>query len=114
MLGPYAAGLGLAIASLARVALALSLLKRDFGEHMNSRDLLISNVVPLVAGIALAWMMIKMTPVSDIRDWPAVIITYVLLSLGVLLVVTACTATTSFGWQLLGHLARGRRTEASA
>lgn len=114
LVGPYAAGVGLAIASVVRVALSLALLKRAFGAILTARDLFISNVLPLIAGTALAWTMAKVAPDFGMHNWLSVIGAYVLLSLAVLLAVTGCTATTSFGRELLVSLARGRQAEASA
>jgi len=107
--GPYAAGAGIALASLARVTLSLVLLKRAFAEVMATQHLLIANILPLVASMAVVWVVSTQVPVATLQDWPSIVATYIGLSLAVLLAVTGCTATTVYGRSIFRHLARKRR-----
>jgi len=107
--GPMAAGAGLALASVVRVALALAWAKRYSFPQARWTDLLVSTVLPLVVALGLGWGLAAWLPVKRIDAWWQLGVAAVTLVLVVGLAVAAGTAISAFGREVLGAVAQRLR-----
>ena len=91
LFGPQAAGAGLLLASVVRIALALNLTRRDFFPDLDWRELFASTVLPIVCGCAVA-VLLDAADVFQPAGWIALGVDYALAATAVLLVTIAVTA----------------------
>lgn len=106
--GPIAAGGGLAIASVARVGFALWMVKRHEFPGMPVPALLVSSVLPLAAGAAVAGAaLVSSWPLP--QHWLALLAAYAACSVVTLLVVLGATSTTRAGRDILSSVLTARR-----
>ena len=114
--GPMAAGVGLALASVVRVALALTWAKRRSFPQARWTDLLVSTVLPLVVALGAGWGLAACLPVERIDAWWQLATAAMAVVLVVGLAVAAGTASSAFGREVLGTVAarlRGARESAA-
>lgn len=104
--GPMAAGVGLALASVVRVALALVWAKQSSFPRARWSDLLVSTVLPLAVAVGLGWGLAAWLPVERIDAWWQLGAAAVVLVLGIGLAVAAGTASSAFGREVLGTVTR--------
>lgn len=107
--GPLAAGVGLALASTVRVALALAWIKVRALPTMRWPDIATSTVLPLALALAAAALGRTLLPVERIQNWWTLGATYVAAMLG----TSACTAlavwSMPYGRRLTGEWMASRR-----
>jgi O-antigen/teichoic acid export membrane protein len=111
--GPLAAGGGLLVASVARVAAALIQTKRDFFPFLTWLELSISTVVPLLAGIVVAIVTDVIGP-GEIQSWIHLVGVYVALSASVLIVAVVLTSLNGNGRMVVGAVLRTLRRQVPA
>jgi O-antigen/teichoic acid export membrane protein len=92
-LGPYAAGGGIVFASVIRIWMSIAWARRDFGAELTTNRILASNILPLLAGCAIA-AALEWTPVANLSSWRSLIATYMALS-GLVGIVCAATLSLS-------------------
>ena len=106
--GPGAAGGGLAIASLARVGIALWMVKRHEFPELTTSALLVSSVLPLVTGAAVAGAALVLSwPLP--QDWPTLLATYAAHCAVITLTVLGTTSTSRTGRDILSSLLTAKR-----
>lgn len=74
--GPLAAGAGLLVASVARVVAALFVIRREFFPQLQWIDLLVSSVLPLAIGVAIA-LGVDYLGYAGAQDWPRFAAAYI-------------------------------------
>ena len=99
-LGPYAAGLGIAIASVARVFVSLIVLRRDSFKFVAISQLIASTVLPLFVGLLTAglWWAFSSLQASN---WISLILTYALISASTFTAIILVSLLSRFGRDLL-------------
>ena len=107
--GAMAAGAGLALASVARVALALVFARKRVFSLVPWSPLLISSMLPLGVGIGLAGAATAWAAPGRIDNWPVLAVAYIAMALAVALAGLAATALTAFGRGLVRELAHAGR-----
>lgn len=100
--GPQAAGVGLLIASVARVAASIFLTRRLFFPALGWGELFVSTALPAITGVAIAIWGRTLTS-ADPQTWLEVGLHYPLLSLLVFAVGIALTVTTQTGRHIVLH-----------
>lgn len=105
--GPYAAGGGLLLASVVRVAASLWLTRRLFFPHLAWSRLLIANLSPLFAGIAVA-LGFQALALGEVSGWAPLVAVYALAAACVLTVNLALTALWPAGREQLARVAGAR------
>ena len=103
--GPMAAGAGLALASVARVALSLVFARWHLFGLVPWSELLVCSVLPLCVGIALAGAATALASQSRMDGWLVLGGGYLGMALVVTLANLAATALTSFGRGLIAEVA---------
>jgi O-antigen/teichoic acid export membrane protein len=91
LFGPQAAGAGLLLASVVRIALGLHLTRRDFFPGLRWRELFASTALPIVCGCAVA-VLLDAADVFKPAGWIALGIDYALVAAAVLLATVVVTA----------------------
>lgn len=109
--GPMAAGVGLALASVVRVSLALVWAKRSSLPQARWSDLMVSTVVPLAVAVGLGWGLAAWLPVERIDAWWQLGAAAFVFVLAIVLAVAAGTASSAFGREVLGTVAQRVRGE---
>jgi O-antigen/teichoic acid export membrane protein len=99
--GPAAAGVGLALASVARVGIALGWCKVKAFPGATWAQLVPATVLPLGTSSLLAWLLSRALPVERITEWWQLVLAFVVVSMVIALVVTLVTASSSFGRSVL-------------
>lgn len=103
MFGPYAAGVGLLLASVVRVALSLWLTRSSFFLHMRWSELVVSSVLPLVAGLGIA-LGLHVADVGKVSGWLPLLLFYVLAASAVLVTALLLTVPWVAGREILGRV----------
>lgn len=106
--GPYAAGGGLLVASVVRVAASLWLTRRLFFQGLRWSSLLVSSVVPLLAGLAVA-LGLTATALSEVAGWPALVAAYALAAIAVLVTNLILTALWPVGRETVARVISAAR-----
>ena len=99
-IGPLAAGAGLLVASVVRVAAALVMTRRNFFPELPWGELVVSTVLPLAAGISIA-LAAQVIGVGHIQGWVHLIAFYAALGAAVAAATVAMTALTGSGRKIL-------------
>jgi O-antigen/teichoic acid export membrane protein len=99
-IGPLAAGAGLLVASVVRVAAALIITRRNFFPGLSWGELVVSTVVPMVAGVSIA-LAARETGVGQTLGWAYLVAVYATLGASVVAATVAITALTSSGRKIL-------------
>lgn len=99
-IGPLAAGAGLLVASVVRVAAGVIITRRDFFPQLPWSELLLCAVLPLAVGMSIA-LAAQRVGVGHIQGWVHLIALYTALSAAVLVAVVAMTALTGSGREIL-------------
>ena len=107
--GPVAAGTGLALASLVRVALAMFWCRRRLFPNSTWAAILVSSATPLLASIGLAWGLGATLPVQSIQRWWQLGLAFLVTMLAVGAITVLITAASSFGRHLLRSLSHDLR-----
>lgn len=102
-LGPLAAGAGILVASVVRVAAALIVTRRHFFPQLHGSELIVSTVLPLVAGAAIA-LAAQGIGVGHVQGWIHLIVVYAALGTAVVATVVAMTALTGSGRHILSEV----------
>ena len=111
--GPLAAGGGLLVASLFRVAAAILLTRRLFFPELDRGLLWIATLVPLVAGCAVS-LVIDASGAAMVSTWPGVVLAYVAIAAAVFLATLALTLPWPGGRAIVARvLAASRRRRAA-
>jgi hypothetical protein len=108
-MGPVAAGTGLALASVVRVALALFWCRHNLFPTSNWQELFASSATPLLASIALAWGLEASLPVQSIQRWWQLALAYLAVMVAVAGTLFLVTAASRFGRHLLRAVAHNLR-----
>jgi O-antigen/teichoic acid export membrane protein len=108
--GPFAAGGGLLVASVVRLAAALVQTKRDFFPFLSWADLSTSTVVPLAAGTFVA-IVTDVAGAGEVRSWFHLVAIYVALSISVLILTLTLTSLTDNGRRVVSALLRALRSQ---
>lgn len=111
--GPYAAGSGLLIASVARLAASLWLTRLLFFQQLRWSTLLVSTVIPILAGLMVA-LGVDGTVLRAVPHWPALIGIYALAAVAVLTISLALTASWPAGRMIVGRVVNVLRTHGAA
>lgn len=98
--GPLAAGAGLLVASVVRVAAALIMTRRNFFPSLPWGDLVVSTVFPMIAGVSIA-LGARGIDVGQTPGWVYLIAVYVALGAAVVATTIAITALTSSGRKIM-------------
>lgn len=106
--GPYAAGGGVLVASVVRVAASLWLTRRLFFQGLRWSALLVSSVIPLLAGLAVA-LGLNATALSEVASWPALAAAYAIAAIAVLVTNLVLTALRPEGREIIGRLVNAIR-----
>ena len=109
--GPQAAGAGLLLASVMRIAMGLQITRRDFFPELGWSDLAVSTVLPLACGAAVA-LAVDAAGLFRPTSWIALGADYAAIAAIVLLTVTVATALGG-GRSILSHAGRGLRSIAA-
>ena len=107
--GPMAAGAGLALASVVRVALSLSFARSRLFSFVPWGQLLVSTVLPLGVGLSIAGVFAVSVPLTAIAGWLVLGGAYVAMAAAVTLAGLVLTAMSAFGRGLIRELALARR-----
>lgn len=99
-IGPLAAGAGLLVASVARVAAALVITHRNFFPQLPWGELVVSSVLPLAVGVSIA-LAAQGFGVGHIQGWVHLIAFYAVLGAAVVAATIAVTALTGSGRKIL-------------
>lgn len=99
-IGPLAAGAGLLVASVVRVAAALTITRRNFFPSLPWGELVVSTVVPMVAGVSIA-LAAREAGIGHTLGWVYLIAVYAALGVAVVATTVAITALTSSGRKIL-------------
>ena len=110
-LGPQAAGAGLLVASVIRVAAAIVVIRRSFFQHLTWRALLTSTVLPVVVGVACA-MGLHLLGISDALGWTEFLAKYAAFSAVVLVAMLLFTSMIQSGRAILASVFRTLRARA--
>lgn len=95
-IGPAAAGVGLLLASIARVTASMLLTRRIFFPALRWKDLCVSTALPVAIGIAITILCRKFV-VFDIHSWFSLIPIYAALSTMIVVICIGLTCLTSGG-----------------
>jgi O-antigen/teichoic acid export membrane protein len=104
--GPMAAGVGLALASVVRVGIALGWCKLRAFPHVTWTELGSSTVLPLATTTLLAWLLSRALPVEQMQSWWQVALAFVALAIAMTLAVALVTACSAFGRGVLRSIAQ--------
>jgi hypothetical protein len=107
--GPYAAGGGLLVASIARFAASLLLTRLLFFPEIRWSGLFVSTLSPLLAGLTVALGVNAAMP-SDMTSWPSLIAAYVFAGVTVLVLNLAFTAPWAAGREIVHRVVTAVRT----
>jgi O-antigen/teichoic acid export membrane protein len=107
--GPLAAGGGLLVASVVRVLASLVITRRSFFPGLGWRELAISTVLPLVAGVAIA-LGAQGVDWGQIHGWIHLVFLYVALSATVLAVTVGISVLTATGRDIVIRISNSLRT----
>lgn len=99
--GASAAGVGLLIASVVRVAAALIITRREFFPGTSLQDLLVGSVLPIAAGSVVAWLVYEAG--IEAANWPSLTMEYVAIGAAVVAVSCAMSALLPSGRLIMGH-----------
>jgi O-antigen/teichoic acid export membrane protein len=105
-IGPMAAGLGLALASVVRLTLALAWSKRHCFPQARWTDLLVSTISPLIVSLGLGWVLAAWWPIGLMEAWWQLCAAALVVALIVSLAVVASTASSVFGREMLATVAQ--------
>lgn len=109
--GPQAAGAGLLVASVIRVAAAIVVTRRSFFQHLTWRELLTSTVLPVVVGVACA-LGLHLLGLSDALGWTEFLAKYAAFSAVVLGVMLLFTSMVQCGRAILASVFHTLRARA--
>jgi O-antigen/teichoic acid export membrane protein len=101
--GAYAAGTGLLVASIVRVALSIWLIHNRFFVSMRYLDLIVSSLLPLAAGIGVA-LLLFIVGAGQVSGWYTLILFYTFAAVVVLVVVLLLTVPWRVGREILTRL----------
>ena len=100
--GPLAAGMGLLVASVARVAVSLVITQRNFFPQLHWGELVVSSVLPLAVGISIA-LAAQGIGMGNIHGWIHLIALYATLGTAVVAATVAMTALAKSGRKILSQ-----------
>lgn len=103
MFGPYAAGVGLLLASIVRVMVSIWLTRSRFFMHVCWPELIVSSLLPLIAGIGVA-LGLHATGAGQVSSWLALLFFYILAAVTVLAVALLLTTPWSAGREILSRV----------
>jgi hypothetical protein len=109
-LGSIAAGLGLLLASMARVIVSMILTKRLFFAGLGWPELLISTAVPVLVGCGIA-LLCRHLLILRTGGWPELVFQYGALSAVVVLACLLAAGMTSSGRNIISQLAKSLRKQ---
>lgn len=101
-LGPLAAGAGLLVASVVRVAFALLITRRSFFPQLGWGELIVSTVVPVAAGVGVA-LAARGAGVGQAVGWVQLLALYAALGVAVVGLSIAATAISANGRKILSR-----------
>ena len=107
LIGPYAAGLGMLIASVVRVILSILIVKRHFFKDVRLTELFVSSIMPILITFLLA-ILWSFYVSSIIFTWPYLIAMYIVISLSILISILATSSMSVFGRILIINNLRRR------
>nr|WHW29462.1 hypothetical protein [uncultured bacterium] len=101
--GPLAAGAGILVASVVRVAAALFVTRHYFFPRLPWAELFVSTVFPVAAGTAIA-IAAQAVGVGQVQGWIHLIALYAALGASVVATIAAVTALTGSGRNILSQV----------
>lgn len=97
--GPYAAGVGIVIGSIARMGLTFFILCKDSFKFVTVSQLMSSNLMPLLVGLLVAGMWWSFSDIQ-ITNWFSLVLTYILISFLTCTSIALTSLLTRFGREL--------------
>jgi O-antigen/teichoic acid export membrane protein len=111
LFGPFAAGAGLIVASVARVGTALVLTRRDFFPHLSCSELAVSTLVPLTAGTLVA-VGTHVIGIGRVNSWIHLVAVYIAVSSAVLAATLMFSLLSGAGRAIVSGVIGSLRPEA--
>ena len=102
IIGPIAAGAGLLVASVVRVAAALVITRRNFFPQLSWGELVVSSVLPLVVGLSIA-LATQAIGLGQIPGWIHLITLYAALGAVVVVAAVSVSALSEAGRKILSQ-----------
>jgi len=109
MFGPYAAGVGLLLASVVRLALSIWLTRSRFFVTLRWSALVVSSLLPLVAGVGVA-LWLHAVGAGLVSGWLQLLLFYAIAAIIVLATVLLFTAPWAVGREIIGRVFTAVRT----
>ena len=103
MFGPYAAGVGLLLASGVRLAISIWLTRSRFFVTLRWSALVVSSLLPLVAGVGVA-LWLHAVGAGLVSGWLQLLLFYALAAIIVLATVLLFTAPWAVGREIIGRV----------
>lgn len=111
--GPLAAGAGLLVASMGRVAVSLVVTRRQFFPHLRWGELLVSSVLPLAIGVALA-LGVHRLGYARAHNWMSLIAQYAGLAALVLAAIIVASMLTQSGRDIVARTRASLRSSTAS
>ncbi len=106
--GPYAAGVGIVIASIVRIGLTFFILCKDSFKFVTASQLISSNLMPLLVGLLVAGTWWSFSDIQ-ITNWFFLILTYILISFLTCTSIVLTSLLTRFGRDLFQQVINQRQ-----